>query len=151
MTTTIRYSKLAHALWVAELAIAVFPSAALLILGLFPYLTVVLALPAALAQGDFQAAGPLTLLTIMIFGGTLGLIAIIMARNPAKLRTQPRRLVRAAMFGIAGLCAEVAYCFSVGQIDLTSHAFLTIWTILGPLIVGAHIVYRVAISPRSEP
>jgi hypothetical protein len=102
-----------------------------------------------LLSGDAAVVGSAIVLNGTMIGGILGMLAILMAYRPEKLRQSPRRKRLAIVFGCAGICAEVLYFVSGGSRDVSSH-FLARWVMLGPVVVGIHCAYRVYVHPAQE-
>ncbi len=121
----------------------------LLVVGLIPYLVTLPTLPSMLLSGDAAVVGSAIVLNGTMIGGILGMLAILMAYRPEKLRQSPRRKRLAIVFGCAGICAEVLYFVSGGSRDVSSH-FLARWVMLGPVVVGIHCAYRVYVHPAQE-
>lgn len=120
----------------------VVPAVIVLVIGLVPYLVALPAYFSMFLSGDRAVVRSAIVLNGTMIGGVLGIIAILMAYGPEKLRGNPKRKRIAIIFGCAGLCAEVLYFASGGVGDVSSH-LLARCVMLGPLIVGAHCAYRV--------
>lgn len=148
----VRRAQLSSILWTAEIAVGILPVTVTLILGLVPYLVVMLVLPTAIYHWDTEILCTLTALSAAMFGGALGIAAILTARRPDKLRNRPKSMIRAGLFALAGLCGESVYFALMGTKDLASDArinFIALWVFVGPLIIGAHITWRVLASRRT--
>jgi hypothetical protein len=141
--------RLLAVLWAIEIIVGVLPAIATLGISLVSYLVLLQVVPQLLQRGEMPALRTFLLASGTILGGILGIVAILMAYRPEKLRQSPRRKRLAIVFGCAGVCAELLYFVSGGLHDISSH-LLARWVILGPLVVGVHCAYRVFVhSPGS--
>ncbi|MFZ0817296.1 MAG: hypothetical protein WAM78_17370 [Candidatus Sulfotelmatobacter sp.] len=134
--------RLLAVLWASELAAGVLPAAIMVIVGLVPYLVTLPAMPSMLLSGDVRVMWSAIVLNGTMVGGILGIVAILMAYRPEKLRANSKLKRRAIVFGCAGVCAEVLYLTSGGLANVRSNMFAR-WIMLGPAVVGAHCAYRV--------
>jgi hypothetical protein len=96
-------------LWVVEIAAGMLPAFILFIVSLVPFLVMVPTLPSMLLSGNSAASWSAIVLSGMMIGGILGIIAVLMAYRPERLRDSPKRRRLAVVFGCAGICAEVLY------------------------------------------
>jgi hypothetical protein len=136
-------------LWAVEFILGVLPAAVLLIVSFVPYLVMLPAVPSMLFSGNGTVVRSAIVLNGTMIGGILGIVAILMAYRPEKLRQSPKRTRLSIVFGCAGICAEALYFMSGGLSDVGSHVFAR-WAMLGPLIVGAHCAFRVLKHPSSS-
>lgn len=134
--------RLLSILWAIEMIVGVLPAIVVLGMGMISYLVLLQVVPQLLHSGETAALRTFLLATGTMVGGILGIVAILMAYRPDKLRQRPQRKRLAIVFAGAGLCAEVLYFTSGGLGDVSSH-WLARWVMLGPLVVGAHCAYRV--------
>src|ERR1700730_8856921 len=136
-------------LWAIEVIAGLLPAVILLIVSLVPYVVMLPAVPSMLLSRDAAVVWSAIVLNGTVVGGVLGIVAILMAYRPERLRQSPKRKRLAVAFGCAGICAEALYFMSGGLSDVGSHLFAR-WVMLGPLIVGAHCVFRMLTHPSSS-
>jgi hypothetical protein len=129
-------------LWALEFIVGLIPAVVMLGMGFVSYAVVLQVVPRLLHSGESAALRTFLLATGTIVGGILGIIGILMAYRPERLRQNAGRKRIAIMFACAGLGAELLYLSNGGLGDVSSH-FLAGWVMLGPMIVGGHCAYRV--------
>ena len=127
----------------------------MIIVGIVPYLVVMLIFPAAVVHREIDVLSTLVALTGLMVGGILGIAGILMAWRPETLRNRPKAMRRAVLCASAGVCGETVYFILTGARDLAfdNLTLFTLWMFLGPVIVGLHIIWRVIASfavPTSE-
>ncbi len=139
--------RLLKVLWVAEFIIGLLPAFTLVCASLVSYVFLIPVFPNLLAGPSNSAAlHSFILVSGMVIGGLLGLIGIGLAFRPERLH-QNRKLKSTAVFlGCAGILAEGIYVAHEGLSAVASNCF-SLWVVAGPLLVGAHCVYRVFLSP----
>jgi hypothetical protein len=137
---------LATLLLYLEIAVGLFSAVILLAIGCFYYVMfLVFAIPKALYDSEGRLF--FAWFTVVIVGGFMGIAAILMASRPEKISDRSK-LIRAALFGLAGLCAEASLLFGfvlVGVLPLAFDKFTLffLWALVGPVLVGLHFGYRV--------
>jgi hypothetical protein len=129
-------------LWAVEFIVGLVPAVVMLGMGLVSYVILLQVVPRLLHSGESAALRTFLLATGTAVGGILGIVAILMAYRPERLRQNAGRKRIAIIFACAGLMAELLYFTNGGLGDVSSH-LLAGWVMLGPLIVGAHCAYRV--------
>jgi len=106
-------------------------------------------LPDLLMHPQAAALQTFALITAMLGGGSLGLLAIGMALCPEVLQQNRTRKKLALVFACAGLAAELLYVHFAGLRHVLTNAF-SIWMLTGPMVLGIHLLYRIySIAPPS--
>jgi len=106
-------------------------------------------LPDLLMHPQAAVLQTFALITAMLGGGSLGLLAIGMALCPEVLRRDRTRKKLALVFACAGLAAELLYVHFVGLRHVLANAF-SIWMLTGPIVFGIHLLYRIySVAPPS--
>jgi hypothetical protein len=129
-----------------EIAVGLFSAVILLAIGCLYYVMfLAFAIPKALYDGEGRLF--FAWFTVVIAGGFLGISAILTASRPENICDRSK-LIRAALFGLAGLCAEFSLFFGfvlVGGLPLAFDKFTLFffWALVGPVFVGLHFGYRV--------
>jgi len=119
----------------------------LLVLSFVPYLMAIPAFPTMLLSGNLAEVRSALVINGTMVGGALGIVSILMAYDPERLRQNQRRKRLAMIFAGSGVCALLLYFANGGANDSSSH-LLARWVVLAPLAVGIHCLYRV-FSPRN--
>jgi hypothetical protein len=136
-------------LWTIEFIAGLLPAVVLIIVGFIPYLVATLAILSALEKADAAVLRTAIVLNGTMIGGILGIVAILMAYRPEKLRENPKLKRRAMIFSCAGLGAASLYVMSEGLSNVTSNGFQS-WIIAGPVLLGAHCAYRVFMRHHND-
>ena len=134
-------------LWVIEFAVGLAPATAFLYLGGILYAALFTTLPKLLSHPEPAALKDFFRMTVIVVGGGLGLISIVMAFQPHRLRRRAQLKIVALVFGCAGVLAEALYVQSVGFWVAWNPGMM--WILLGPVVVGAHCAYRVFLQRRT--
>jgi len=131
----------ANTLFLLEAAACLLPVVAMMGASVFAYIVMLFALPGLLLHPQRAGLYAFALITAMVGGGLLGLLAIAMAFHPEGLRRNPRRKALAFAFAGAGVSAEWLYVYSEGVRNVFSHPF-SVWMLSGPVVFGVHLLYR---------
>jgi len=141
--------RLLSILWATEFIVGLFPAAILMIVGIVPYLVSTPAVLPLLLKGDAAIVRTAIVLNGTMIGGILGIVALLMAYSPERLRQSSKLKRRSIMFACGGVCAAALYLTSEGFTKVISNVFKC-WIIAGPLLVGAHCTYRVFVKRDSS-
>jgi ABC-type Fe3+ transport system permease subunit len=129
-------------LWGFAVVVCLFPAALVVLAAFVPWAVTFFGslLNWSRMTGDVWRS--IGLMTTMEVGGILGLIAICLATDTARLAREPKRMAVALLFAAAGFVADVLYVHTEGWKSELGRPF-NAWQILGPVIVGAVYLIRV--------
>ena len=136
-----RRRDLFETIWILEVVLGLAPAIFTVLAGMASYAVLLPVLPALITDPQTSAMRRISLITVMLVGGILGLTGIAMALQPRTLRGRPKLKATALAFALMGILAEVCYVVEEGWTSVTSSVF-SLWVLLGPLFVGVHCLYR---------